>query len=87
MELSRLYRYLKEAPRDGRWMMRRVGPDYLEQIEALGSSGRPVSADMGEVAGVRRVLYRADDQAELFTPVQLDGKKKRPRRRRLTRSL
>jgi len=66
VEAQRLYRYLKESPRDGRWLLRRVGPDFNVTLEKLRSLGLPVSAEWGEIDGRCGIVYRADDQPELF---------------------
>jgi hypothetical protein len=66
MELEALYRHLQEAPRDGRWMLRKVGPTYQSAIEELRRSGRPVSVKMEDVSGAMRAVYRAEGQGELF---------------------
>ena len=79
MELERLYRYLKESPRDARWMMRRVGTDYQDTVEALRQKGWPVAVRLDDVGGLHRAVYLADDQGELFPP---EAKPKRRRRRR-----
>ncbi len=79
MELRRLYQYLIDGPRDARWMLRKVGPDYLEVVEKLRSRGWPVGCRLQDVGGLHRAVFFADLQGELF-PVQ--EKKKRRRRRR-----
>lgn len=78
MELERLYRYLKERPRDARWMLRKLGPDYLETVEALRERGWPVACKTTDANGLHRILFVADDQAELFPAAS----PKRRRRRR-----
>jgi hypothetical protein len=78
MELERLYRYLKESPRDARWMLRKVGPDYLEAVEELRVRGWPVACRKTDASGLHRVLYAADDQTELF-PEAVPPKKRRRR--------
>jgi hypothetical protein len=83
MELERLYRYLKERPRDARWMLRKLGPDYLDRVEALRAKGWPVACKTTDENGLHRVLFVADDQAELF-PV---ASPKRRRRRRSPRAI
>ena len=65
MELNRLYLYLKSAPRDTRWMMRRVGPEFRAQLAELRAQGRPVTELFEDVEGKRRLVYRAGDQAEI----------------------
>ncbi len=79
MELDRLYQYLKEQPRDTRWLLRKLGPDYATRIEELRDTGRPVSMTMETVAGARRLMYKADDQIPMFTQAK---KKKRRRAKR-----
>jgi len=81
MELDRLYVLLKEQPRDARWLLRKVGTDYLEQVEALRAQGRPVEVEMQDVEGMRRAVYRAADQGDLFAGLSSP----RPRRRRRRR--
>jgi hypothetical protein len=68
LEAERLYRYLKAAPRDGRWLLRRVGPDFPQLLDELRRAGRPVDAEWGEIEGRCGVFYRAADQHELFPP-------------------
>jgi|GEM_PF-5163015 len=82
MELDRLYACLKERPRDARWLLRKVGMDYMDQVEALRKQGRPVEVEMQEVEGMRRAVYRAADQGDLFAGLATP----RPRRRRRRRS-
>lgn len=79
MDLDRLYTLLKLAPRDARWLMRRVGDDYMDVVERLRTQGRPVEVKLEEVDGMHRALYRAADQTELFPAVVA---KRRRRRRR-----
>lgn len=67
MEAQRLYRFLKQAPRDGRWLLRRVGPDFHLRLDELRAQGLPVSAEWGEIDGRVGVVYRASDQPELFS--------------------
>ena len=81
MELDRLYALLKERPRDARWLLRKVGPDYMDQVQALRSMGRPVEVEMQDVEGLRRAVYRAADQGDLFASLASP----RPRRRRRPR--
>ncbi len=81
MDLDRLYALLKSSPRDARWLMRRVGDDYIDVVEQLRAQGRPVEVKMEEVDGMHRAVYRAADQAELFPPV---ARKRRRRRRRVS---
>jgi hypothetical protein len=78
MELDRLYALLKEQPRDARWLLRKVGTDYMDRVEALRGQGRPVEVEMQDVEGMRRAVYRAADQGDLFTGLNAP----RPRRRR-----
>jgi hypothetical protein len=79
MDLDQLYAQLKTAPRDARWLMRRVGDDYLDVIEMLRAQGRPVQMCFEDVDGMHRAVYRAADQVELFPPVPT---RRRRRRRR-----
>ena len=79
MELERLYRYLKESPRDARWMLRKLGPDYLDYVEELRERGWPVACKKTDANGLHRVLFLADDQVELFPEA---SPRKRRRRRR-----
>lgn len=65
MDLNRLYQYLKDSPRDTRWMMRKLGPDFRVRLDELRAQGRPVLEDFAEVEGMKRLLYRADDQVEI----------------------
>lgn len=81
LDAARLYRYLKDAPRDGRWMLRRVGPDYPRVLEELARSGLPVEVRMDDVGGQQRAVYRAADQAELFGHDQVEAKPRRRRRK------
>lgn len=81
LDADRLYRYLKEKPRDGRWMLRRVGPGYPQVLEELARAGLPVEVRMDDVSGQQRAVYRAADQAELFGHDQLDESPRRRRRR------
>jgi len=78
--LRRLYEYLIEGPRDARWMLRKVGPDYLEVIEELRRRGWPVACRLQEVKGLRRAVFSADLQGELF-PTEPARPKRRRRRR------
>ena len=66
MDLDDLYRCLQEEPRDARWLLRRIGQDYVEHIEDLRRSGRPVEVSMQTVAGQHRAVYRADAHPEFF---------------------
>jgi hypothetical protein len=79
LDLDHLYTLLKAAPRDARWLMRRVGDDYIQVMEELRAMGRPVEVKMEEVDGMHRAVYRAADQVELFPAV---ARKRRRRRRR-----
>lgn len=81
MELDRLYAFLKERPRDARWLLRKVGTDYMEQVEALREQGRPVEVQMQDVEGMRRAVYRAADQADLFAGLVAPRTRRRRRRR------
>ena len=83
MELERLYRYLKESPRDARWMLRKLGPDYLDVVEELRGRGWPVACKKTDANGLHRVLFVADDQAELFP----EARPQKRRRRRRPRTL
>lgn len=87
MDLDELYRRLKEEPRDSRWLLRRVGPDFEERIRALRESGRPVAVTMEDVAGLQRAVYRADDQFDLFTTALCPPAPRRRGRRRVRRRL
>jgi len=79
MELQRLYQYLKARPRDARWMLRKVGPDYLQVVDELRRKGWPVACRLQDVKGLRRAVFSADLQGELFS---LDSAKPKRRRRR-----
>jgi len=59
-------------------MMRKLGPDFRTRLDELRAQGRPVLEDFAEVGGMKRLLYRANDQVEIAfaTP------KRTPRRRR-----
>ena len=81
MELERLYRYLKDKPRDGRWMLRKVGADYLETVDEMRRRGWAVECRLEDVNGVHRAVYCADLQGELFREKDLVNAK--PRRRRV----
>lgn len=81
MELDRLYAFLKESPRDARWLLRKVGSDYKDQVEALREQGRPVEVQMQDVEGMRRAVYSAADQADLFAGLKVPGPRRRRRRR------
>jgi hypothetical protein len=87
LDSDELYNRLKERPRDARWLLRKVGPDYEKHIRALRESGRPVSVSMESVGGVQRAVYRADDQFDLFStsmcPPAPDRRPARRTRRRL----
>lgn len=82
MELDRLYALLKEQPRDARWLLRKVGTDYRERVEALREQGRPVEVEMQDVDGMRRAVYRAADQGDLFSGLSKPRSRRRRRRRR-----
>jgi hypothetical protein len=82
MDLNRLYLLLKREPRDGRWLLRKLGPDYLDRIEDLRRLGRPVEMRVEDVEGLQRAVYRAADQTELFGAEQLSPSRPRRRRRR-----
>jgi hypothetical protein len=82
MELDRLYALLKEQPRDARWLLRKVGADYMQQVAALREQGRPVEVEMQDVEGMRRAVYRAADQGDLFAGLATPRPKRRSRRRR-----
>jgi hypothetical protein len=82
MELDRLYALLKERPRDARWLLRKVGTDYMDQVAALRAQGRPVEVQMQDVEGMRRAVYRAADQGDLFAGLAAPRPKRRRRRRR-----
>jgi hypothetical protein len=81
MELDRLYALLKERPRDARWLLRKVGTNYMEQVAALREQGRPVEVEMQDVDGMRRAVYRAADQGDLFAGLSPRPKRRRRRRR------
>jgi hypothetical protein len=80
MELDRLYSLLKEEPRDVRWLMRKVGPDYRARVEDLREQGRPVEVVMQDVEGLSRAVYRAADQGELFSALVKSRRRRRRRR-------
>jgi hypothetical protein len=80
MELERLYRYLKEKPRDARWMLRKVGASYLETVEEMRRRGWTVECRLEDVNGLHRAVYCADLQGELF--LEKDSARPAPRRRR-----
>ena len=80
MELERLYRYLKDKPRDGRWMLRKVGADYLETVDEMRRRGWAVECRLEDVNGVHRAVYCADLQGELFLEKDLVHSKPRPHR-------
>lgn len=82
MELDRLYALLKERPRDARWLLRKVGTDYMDQVQALRAMGRPVEVEMQDVEGLRRAVYRAADQADLFAGLTTPRPRRRRRRQR-----
>jgi hypothetical protein len=82
MELDRLYALLKEQPRDARWLLRKVGSDYMQQVAALREQGRPVEVEMQDVEGMRRAVYRAADQGDLFAGLGSPRPRRRRRRRR-----
>lgn len=82
MELDRLYALLKERPRDARWLMRKVGTDYMDQVQALRAMGRPVEVEMQDVEGLSRAVYRAADQGDLFASLTAPRPRRRRRRRR-----
>jgi hypothetical protein len=65
VELNQLYQFLKSSPRDTRWMIRRVGPEFRAQLAALRAQGRPVTESFMDVEGKRRLVYRAADQVEI----------------------
>ena len=81
MELDRLYHLLKEKPRDARWLLRRVGEEYQDSIDALRSQGRPVDVRLQEVDGLHRAVYHATDQGELFPETPAAPRRRRRRRR------
>ena len=85
MDLNRLYRYLTESPRDGRWMLKKVGQEYPATIEQLNRSGRPVSQKMVDVDGVQRVVYEACIQRDLFESPEGAASARKKRRRRVVR--
>lgn len=82
MELDRLYALLKERPRDARWLLRKVGTDYMDQVQALRAMGRPVEVEMQDVEGLRRAVYRAADQGDLFAGLATPRPRRRRRRQR-----
>jgi len=81
VELERLYGFLRESPRDARWMMRRVGSNYREVVEELRHRGWPVAVRFEVVAGAHRAVYEAVDQAELFDGLPVAPSKRRRRSR------
>jgi len=83
MELERLYRYLKEKPRDARWMLRKVGADYLKTLEKMRRRGWTVECRLEDVNGLHRAVYCADLQGDLF--LQKDMSRPIPRRARTRR--
>ncbi len=86
MELERLYRYLKEKPRDARWMLRKVGADYLQTVEEMRRRGWAVECRLEDVNGLHRAVYCADLQGELFGQKTMSGAKLRRSRTRRKRS-
>ena len=66
MDADALYRCLQEEPRDARWLLKKVGPDYKRKIDGLQTSGRPIDVKMEIVAGQNRAVYRAASQGHLF---------------------
>jgi hypothetical protein len=83
MELDRLYALLKQQPRDARWLLRKVGTDYMQQVRALRAMGRPVEVEMQDVEGLRRAVYRAADQGDLFAGMTSPRPRRRRRRRKV----
>lgn len=81
MDLDQLYHLLKEKPRDARWLLRRVGGQYRDSIEALRTQGRPVEVRLQEVDGIHRAVYHAADQGELFPEVAPPRRRRRRRRK------
>ncbi len=73
MELERLYRYLKEKPRDARWMLRKVGADYLQTVKEMQRRGWTVECRLEDVNGLHRAVYCADLQGDLFGQKEISG--------------
>lgn len=86
MELERLYRYLKEKPRDARWMLRKVGADYLKAMEEMRRRGWTVECRLEDVNGLHRAVYCADLQGDLFGQKEMSQADAPRARRRKKRS-
>lgn len=86
MELERLYRYLKEKPRDARWMLRKVGADYLKAMEEMRRRGWTVECRLEDVNGLHRAVYCADLQGDLFGQKEMSQAATPRARRRKKRS-
>ena len=61
MELDRLYALLKEQPRDARWLLRKVGTDYMEQVAALRAQGQREQPATGAPTPLIVFVHVVDD--------------------------